>query len=85
MFRCNGGGDFLLALAHDGRGFQENIGPFNRRYFAPDLEPRRGSRKRVVQVALIRMGQAPNLLFGRRIQDRKVIGGLAPFAIDIEM
>ena len=85
MFRRDGGGDFLLPLAHDGRGFQKNIGPFNRRHLAPDFEPCLGCCERVVQVALVRMRQAPDLFFGRRIQYGKVIGGLAPFAVDIKM
>ena len=85
VFRCNGGGDFLLPVAQDRCGFVQDIGPFTRRYLPPNFKPPGGRLNGIVQVAFLRMRQAPNLLFRCRIQNWQVAGGLAPFSVDVEM
>ena len=70
MFGGNRCGDFLLSFAHQRRGFVEDIGPVDRCNLSPGPEASFGRFERIVQVALLRMGQSSDLFFCRRVQDR---------------
>ncbi len=85
VFRGYRSGDLILSLAHDCRCLEQNIGPLDRRRCPPGLESLFSRFQRIVEVTLFGVRKTADLLLRRWIDDGEVVGGLAPFAIDIKM
>ena len=74
----------LDALAHETRGFEDDLGAFRRRRARPDLEALFRRSERVVQVRACRVRHSAENGFIGRIDHRLAVSP-APFAIDIQL